>query len=56
MPTNDELWITMGTDNGPYILGLCETSLDQAVNDEQLYTCINEGVFFYFFYFIFFLV
>ena len=27
----------MGSDNGPDILGLCETFLDQAVNDEQLY-------------------
>ena len=30
----------MGTDNGPGILGLCETFLDQTLNDEQLY--INE--------------
>ena len=34
----------MGTDNAPDILGLCETFLDQAVNDEQL--CINGFDFF----------
>ena len=34
----------MGTDNAPDILGLCETLLDQAVNDEQL--CINGFDFF----------
>ena len=35
---NDELRITLGTDNGPDILGLCETFLDKAINNEQLYT------------------
>ena len=40
----------MGSDNGPDILGLFKTLLDQAVNDERLY--INDFLFFYFFFFL----
>ena len=38
----------MGTDNGPDILGLCETFLNQAVNDEQLYQLYINGFDFFF--------
>ena len=35
LPKYDELRITLGTDNGPDIRGLCETLFDQAVNNGQ---------------------
>ena len=40
LPKLDELQITLGVENSPDILGICETFLDPTVNDTQLY--IND--------------
>ena len=37
VPKIDELRIALGAENGPDILGICETFLDQAVSDEHLH-------------------
>ena len=36
LPKMDELTLTIGTENGPDIIGLCETFLDPSVGDSQL--------------------
>ena len=36
LPKMDELTLTIGTENGPDIIGICETFLDPSVGDSQL--------------------
>ena len=40
LPKMDEPKLTIGTDNGPDTLGICETFLDSSVGDSQL--AINQ--------------
>ena len=43
LPKMDELTLTIGTENGPDIIGICETFLDPSVGDSQL--SINHFVY-----------
>ena len=36
LPKMDELTLMIGTENGPDIIGICETCLDPSVGDSQL--------------------
>ena len=36
LPKMDELTLMIGTENGPDIIGICETFLDPSVGDSQL--------------------